>query len=75
MARFTESARNMLGQIPGLLAIEVGEALQVTKEHAHGYDWGVVVTLKTPADFEVYAKHPAHDEYDLCSLEEELANW
>lgn len=53
----------MLGQIPGLLGIEFGEALEFTKALAHGYDQGAVVTLNKPESFEVYAKHPLHDEY------------
>lgn len=61
-----EAAKRMLTQIPGLLAIEVGPALELTKvsapPYAHGYDWGVVVTLSSPEALEVYATHPDHDE-------------
>lgn len=57
-----QAAKRMLGQIPGLISVEIGSATEVTKARAHGYDWGVVVTLAKPEDEEVYTKHPAHDE-------------
>jgi hypothetical protein len=60
------SAKCMLGQIPGLVAVEVGPALEVTKgsapPYAHGYDWGVVLTLSNREALQVYMTHPAHDE-------------
>lgn len=53
----------MLGQIPGLLAIELGEALEFTKHLGHGFDVGAVVTMSKPEDIGVFAKHPLHDGY------------
>ncbi|KIW18464.1 hypothetical protein PV08_02752 [Exophiala spinifera] len=61
LAQFSQSAKQMLGQIPGLLAVEVGQALEFTKPFAHGYDVGAVVTFAMPEDVEVFAKHPLHD--------------
>ncbi len=58
----TGAAKQMLDQIPGLLSIEVGSALEITKAHTQGYDWGVVVTLESPRSFAIYANHPSHDE-------------
>lgn len=51
----------MLGQIPGMLAVEFGEALEFTKPFTHGFDVGAVVTLSKPEDIGVFAKHPLHD--------------
>ncbi|KAK5049016.1 hypothetical protein LTR84_005438 [Exophiala bonariae] len=60
------AAKGMLGQIPGLVAVEVGPALELTKAstppYVHGYDWGVVLTLADREALQAYMTHPAHDE-------------
>ena len=61
----TQNAKAMLGQIPGLLSVEMGDALdalEVTKVHSQGYTWAIVVTLEKPEDFASYTTHPAHDK-------------
>ncbi|KAK7751053.1 hypothetical protein SLS62_007039 [Diatrype stigma] len=57
---FTEKARAMAGQVPGLLKIDIGSPLPITAARSKGFDMGVVAILEKPTDIEVYAKHPAH---------------
>ncbi|KAJ9640679.1 uncharacterized protein PV06_02412 [Exophiala oligosperma] len=70
LSRFAQFAKTMLGQIPGMLAVEFGEALEFTKPFTHGFDVGAVVTLSKPEDIGVFAKHPLHD--GLMKLRDEF---
>jgi hypothetical protein len=56
----------MVGQIPGLLKLEVNKPLSSTAHRGQGFDMGLVAILEKADDVKVYAEHPAHLEYVAC---------
>jgi hypothetical protein len=50
----------MVGQIPGLLKMDVGPPHASTASRAQGYDMGLVAVLDKAETIAVYAKHDAH---------------
>jgi hypothetical protein len=36
---FMEMAKGMVGKIPGLLSVETGKAMEITKRFNQGYEW------------------------------------
>ncbi|GAA5900532.1 hypothetical protein JCM6882_001271 [Rhodosporidiobolus microsporus] len=61
------SARGMVDQIPGLLRCDVGPPLESTKWRAQGWDYMLFAELESEKALEVYATHPAHEEYKLIN--------
>ncbi|KAI1258858.1 hypothetical protein F5Y18DRAFT_412014 [Xylariaceae sp. FL1019] len=59
----------MAEKIPGLAKVEANTPLPGSESKAQGYNLGVVVTLETMKDLEVFATHPAHDELKLAGKE------
>lgn len=56
----------MVGQIPGLLKLEVNKPLPSTAHRGQGFDMGLVAILEKADDVKVYAEHPVHLEYVAC---------
>ncbi|RAL12204.1 uncharacterized protein BO97DRAFT_443229 [Aspergillus homomorphus CBS 101889] len=63
-------AKGMVGQIPGLRELHAGSPLAATAARAKGFDMGLVAILEKAEDVQVYAAHPAHLE--VHKLREEL---
>lgn len=62
ITKFADTAKAMVGKIPGLIQFQVGPPLATTKHRAQGYDMGLVAVLEREEDVAVYASHPAHLE-------------
>ena len=61
MTEFTEAAKKMVGQVPGLLSLDSGNgAGYITERFGQGWDLGVVMAFSKWEDLPVYEKHPAH---------------
>ncbi|KEF52955.1 uncharacterized protein A1O9_10861 [Exophiala aquamarina CBS 119918] len=66
---FMKTAKAMAGQIPGLLAVETGKAIDITKQFNQGYEWGLVLTFENVQVIGPYLDHPAHKPlYPLCEV-------
>jgi hypothetical protein len=63
LAAWTAKAKGMVGQIPGLVRMEVNTPLPSTASRGKGFNMGLVAILEKADDVKVYAEHPAHLEY------------
>lgn len=63
-----ETAKEMVAKIPGLLAVETGRAMEITKQFNQGYEWGLVLTFEGPEVIGPYLDHPAHKPYVFLTL-------
>ena len=61
--QFSQAGKVMFGEVPRLVSIEFGKALEMFKAHGYGFDLGAVVTLSKLEDFGAYANHPLHHQY------------
>ena len=52
----------------GLLEFKTNPPLAATASRAKGFDFGIVAILEKAEDLEVYAPHPAHQEYGFLFL-------
>ncbi|KAJ5728905.1 uncharacterized protein N7483_003413 [Penicillium malachiteum] len=57
---WTEAAKGMVGQIPGLVSLEANKPLPISVPRAQGFDMGIVAVLEKAEDVAAYAVHPAH---------------
>lgn len=71
--KFINMAKDMMGQIPGLLSVETGKAMEITKRFNQGYEWGLVLTFEGPEVIGPYLEHPAHTPYVFLALSPEGA--
>ncbi|PLB35691.1 Dabb family protein [Aspergillus candidus] len=76
LTTWSQTAQNMVGQIPGLRSLKANTPLPICVPRAKGFNMGLVAVLEEAKDVEVYAGHPAHQEVqrmreELC--EETLA--
>ncbi|KAF9884534.1 hypothetical protein FE257_001479 [Aspergillus nanangensis] len=55
---FIRDAKKLREEIPGVLSLEVGPALDMHR--TKGYDMGIVLQLETAAHLEKFASHPGH---------------
>jgi Stress responsive A/B Barrel Domain len=53
------AAREMVGRIPGLLALDEGPSVS-PEGLEEGFDWGLVITFESPAARDGYLPHPVH---------------
>lgn len=60
VTEWKDEAKALVGQIPGLVAIEVSPPLAVTAQRAQGFNMGLVSTLEQASYLKGYAEHPAH---------------
>ncbi|KAM0745631.1 hypothetical protein T439DRAFT_307627 [Meredithblackwellia eburnea MCA 4105] len=60
IAEFAAAARAMVGQVPGLISLEVGPCLPQTLQRSQGFEFGLCAMLEKVEDLPVYAKHDAH---------------
>ncbi|KIV88769.1 hypothetical protein PV10_08414 [Exophiala mesophila] len=60
LTEWKDEAKALIGQIPGLVAMEVGQPLAITAQRAQGFDMGLVSTLEGASYLKGYAEHPAH---------------
>jgi hypothetical protein len=57
------------GQIPGLTRVDVGLPLEVSKARSQGWDVMLYAELGSAEALNVYAPHPAHEEYKALNAE------
>ncbi|EPS25764.1 hypothetical protein PDE_00700 [Penicillium oxalicum 114-2] len=72
LSAFSETAKGMVGKIPGLISLECGKPLPICLPRAHGFDMGLVAVLEKSDTVATYAIHPAHLE--VHKLREELCD-
>lgn len=60
LSAWREEAKGLVGQIPGLLNIEVNRPLPITAERGQGFDFALVSTVESASDIPGYGAHPAH---------------
>ncbi|KAJ5682309.1 hypothetical protein N7462_005474 [Penicillium macrosclerotiorum] len=63
LSAWSQKAKDMVGQIPGLVSLQCGEPLPISIPRAQGFNMGLVAVLEKPDDIATYAVHPAHLEY------------
>lgn len=63
LSEWTEEAKAMVGQIPGLLKLDINKPLPSTAHRGQGYDMALVAIVEKATDVKVYAEHPAHLKY------------
>lgn len=63
LTTWSQTAQNMVGQIPGLRSLKANTPLPICVPRAKGFNMGLVAVLEEAKDVEVYAAHPAHQEY------------
>ncbi|KAJ5677119.1 Dimeric alpha-beta barrel [Penicillium maclennaniae] len=72
IAIMTQTAKEMVGKIPGLVSLQAGQPLSICIPRAQGYDMGLVAVLEKAEDVASYAVHPAHLE--VHKMREELCD-
>jgi hypothetical protein len=72
IAILTQTAKEMVGKIPGLVSLEAGQPLSICIPRAKGFDMGLVAVLEKAEDVATYAVHPAHLE--VHKMREELCD-
>ena len=60
--KFADTAKSMVGKIPGLSKLDVGPPDPSTAARGQGFNMGLVAILDKPETIKVYAEHPAHQE-------------
>jgi hypothetical protein len=65
---FMEMAKGMVGKIPGLLSVETGKAMEITKQFNQGYECGLVLIFDGPKFIGPYLDHPAHKPYVILTF-------
>jgi hypothetical protein len=63
LSDFLTRAKALVGQIPGLVKLEVNKPLASTAHRGQGFNMGLVAILERAEDVQVYAEHPAHLAY------------
>ena len=60
---FKQTAKDLVGKIPGLQRLDVGSPHVSTAHRSQGYNMGLVAILDKPETIKVYAEHPEHLKY------------
>lgn len=60
LSEWKKLAQSMVGQIPGLIRVDLNPPHPSTAHRSLGYDMGLVAILDKPETLKVYAEHPAH---------------
>jgi len=68
--QFLDLGRGLVGKIPGLLTVQLGNGLNTAAPVSKGFDWALVVILRKREDLPVFEKHPAHTP--IFALSQEL---
>ncbi|KAH8803390.1 tannase and feruloyl esterase-domain-containing protein [Xylogone sp. PMI_703] len=55
-----QTAKNMVGKVPGLIKLDIGPPHPSTAHRAQGFNIGLVAVLDAPETIKVYAEHPEH---------------
>ncbi|KIW95574.1 uncharacterized protein Z519_04159 [Cladophialophora bantiana CBS 173.52] len=62
------TAKAMVGQIPGLLSVDAGKAMEITRSFNQGYEWGLILTFESPDVMPPYLEHPAHKPFVISGF-------
>ena len=57
--RFAQSA-DLLSKIPGVISVEAGRS--TTSNRSHGFNYGIVVRMKSQKTLKLYNKHPLQQQ-------------
>ncbi|KAM0813250.1 putative Stress-response A/B barrel domain-containing protein [Seiridium cardinale] len=62
-------AKEMVGQVPGLLDLQADKPIELTAPMAKGFDMGVVVLLDYIESLATFFTHPSHDQVHELYME------
>ncbi|KAJ5937830.1 Dimeric alpha-beta barrel [Penicillium verhagenii] len=69
---WAQTAKAMVGKIPGLVSLEANTPLPICMPRAKGFNMGLVAVLEKKEQIAEYAVHPAHME--VHKMREELCD-
>ncbi|KAJ2973703.1 hypothetical protein NQ176_g6457 [Zarea fungicola] len=70
IAHWKQIVAAMVGQVPGLLKITLGQPLPISASRAQGFDIGIIAIVDRAETIPIYAAHDAHKP--VIKMREEL---